>query len=234
MYAPLSCHYWIVFELTLPDYYDYAYGNPTGRAQGLGYLQELLARLTNQYITTSNSSVNVTLDNNPNTFPLGQPFYADFSHDDIIISVLTAMSMDYFRDPPSLSQYPPNSTRRFNLAHLTPFGARLITEVIGCSSPNPEAVKNSRVSYTPGQYGYDASNATNKFIRMRLNNGILPLDSLREGSCQGRTDGLCALNDFLTTQKNAGQLANYDYACFGEYNITNPINGTDFDGAIFQ
>jgi hypothetical protein len=59
---------------------------------------------TNQYITSSNSSVNYTLDNNANDFPLGAPFYADFTHDNIILSVLTAMSFDYFKSPPSLSQ----------------------------------------------------------------------------------------------------------------------------------
>lgn len=96
---------WAGFEVTLDTeyYYDYAWGNPTGRAQGIGYLQELLARLQSQYIASSDSSVNATLDNNPTTFPLGQAFYADFSHDDIIISVLTAMSMDYFKDAPDFS-----------------------------------------------------------------------------------------------------------------------------------
>lgn len=96
---------WAGFEVTLDTeyYYDYAWGNPTGRAQGIGYLQELLARLQNQYIDSSDSSVNSTLDNNPETFPLGREFYADFSHDDIIISVLTAMSMDYFKDAPDFT-----------------------------------------------------------------------------------------------------------------------------------
>lgn len=97
---------WAGFENTLDTeyYYDYAWGNPTGRAQGIGYLQELLARLQNQYIDVSDSSVNSTLDDNPASFPLGEAFYADFSHDDIIISVLTAMSMDYFKDAPDFSQ----------------------------------------------------------------------------------------------------------------------------------
>lgn len=56
------------------QYYDYGYGNPTGRAQGVGYQQELLARLLNQYITSSNSSVNSTITNNAEDFPLGRPF----------------------------------------------------------------------------------------------------------------------------------------------------------------
>jgi hypothetical protein len=64
----------------------------------------LIARLTSTYITSSDTSVNSTLDNNAQTFPLGEKFYADFTHDDIIISVLTAMSVDYYKDPPSLTQ----------------------------------------------------------------------------------------------------------------------------------
>ena len=161
---------WTGFENTLDMeyYYDYSYGSPTGRAQGIGYVQELIARLENEYIMTSNSSVNSTLDNNADDFPLGEKFYADFSHDDIIVSILTALSVDYFKSPPSLKQYPPNPNRHFVLSNITPFGARLITEVIGCSSPDPTAVAKHRTSYYPTQYGYNPANATNKFVRMRL------------------------------------------------------------------
>jgi len=220
------------------DYYDYAFGNPTGRAQGLGYVQELLARLNHTLISSSSSSVNSTLDGNATTFPIDQAFYADFSHDDIIISVLTALSLDYIRDPPSLTQFPPNPNRHFVLSHLTPFGARLITETIGCSSSDPPPVQKSRVSYTPGQYGYSASNATYKFIRMRLNHGILPLNTIRGGACgnstAGRVDGMCALEDFMRSQENSTAMANYDFSCFGNYTISDPTSGQDWDGVIFQ
>jgi hypothetical protein len=223
--------------LTDEDYYDYAYGNPTGRAQGIGYVQELMARLNHTLITSSSSSVNSTLDNNTKTFPTNQSFYADFSHDDIIISVLTALSVDYFYDPPSLTQFPPNPNRHFILSNLTPFGARLITETIGCSSPDPAPVEKSKVAYTPGQYGYDPKNATHKFIRMRLNNGIVPLNTIRGGACgtstTGRIDGMCPLQDFMSSQKNSTALANYQYACFRNYTISNATSGRDFDGTIF-
>ena len=226
---------WDSFENTLDMeyYYDYAYGNPTGRAQGLGYVQELLARLKHQYITASNSSVNSTIDNNAAQFPLSQPFYADFSHDDIIISTLTALSLDYFRDPPSLIAVPPNPNRKFILSHLTPFGARLVTEVIGCASSNPPPVPAHRTQYYPTQYGYNAANASNKFIRMRLNNGILPLHSIRGGACaNGRPDGMCAMGAFLKSQEGGETLANYQYACFGNYTIRNATSGRDYDGTI--
>ena len=225
---------WAGFEQTLDMlyYYDYSYGNPTGRAQGIGYVQELIARLTNQYITASNSSVNSTITNNPADFPLGRPFYADFSHDDILISVMTALSIDYFREAPKLNEVPPNPNRHFILSHLTPFGARLVTEVIGCSSPSPSPVASHRTQYYPSQYGYNAANASSKFVRMRLNNGILPLNTIRGGGCGNRTDGLCALSGFLASQTNANAMANYQYACFGNYSIVNATNGNDYDGTI--
>lgn len=225
---------WTGFENTLDMeyYYDYSYGSPSGRAQGIGYLQELLARLQNEYIFTSNSSVNSTITNNPEQFPLGRPFYADFSHDDILISVMTAMSLDYFKDPPSLTEYPPDPNRKFILSRITPFTARLNTEVIGCSSPNPTEQPKHRTQYSPGQYGYDATNAPHKFIRMRLNSGILPLETIRGGGCEGRSDGLCALEDFIESQKDAYELSQYNWACFGNYTIANPTSGQDFDGAV--
>lgn len=225
---------WAGFEnvLDIEYYYDYAWGNPTGRAQGIGYLQELVARLTNQYITSSNSSVNSSLTDNPTDFPLGRPFYADFGHDDIIVSILTAMSLDYFRDPPTLTQFPPDPNRHFILSKMTPFTSRLITEVIGCSSANPTPVHEHRTQYSPTQYGYNSANATHKFVRMRLNNGILPLDTIRGGDCVGRTDGMCALDSFLTSQDSSYARSNYDYACFGNWSIINPTNGSDFDGTV--
>ena len=68
---------------------------------------------------------------------------------------------------------------------------------------------------------------------MRLNNGILPLDTIRGGLCDGRTDGLCAMDKFLESQQKAYELSNYDYSCFGNYTITNVPRGDDYDGAIF-
>lgn len=226
---------WSGFEQTLDIeyYYDYAYGNPTGRAQGIGYVSELLARLTNTLITSSNTSVNASLDNNAKDFPLGRPFYLDVSHDDIIISVLTALSMDYFKDAPDVSAYPPKANRSFILSHLTPFGGRLHTEVIGCSSANPMAKANASASYYAGQNGYSKDNATHKFIRMRLNSGILPIASIRGGKCAGRTDGLCSLSNFEASQADAYELANYQYACLGNYSISNVLKGVDYDGTIY-
>lgn len=198
----------------------------------------MLARFQGTSISSSNSSVNSTLDDSDKTFPLHQSVYADFSHDDIIISVLTALSMDYFLPPPSASAFPAPAGRNFDLGKLTPFGANLITEVIGCGSKDPEAVAHPRVAYTPGQHGYDASKADNKFVRMRLNRGILPLSTIRGGDCgnstHGRMDGLCAMDDFVKSQAKAYELSNYQYACFGNYTLVNSTKPIAYDGTIVE
>lgn len=67
---------------------------------------------------------------------------------------------------------------------------------------------------------------------MRLNNGIVPLDTIRGGKCQGRTDGLCAMEDFLSSQDEAMKLANYDFACFANYTIANTSTPHDYDGTV--
>lgn len=108
-----------------------------------------------------------------------------------------------------------------------------MTETIGCGSANPVAEKTSKVQYTPTQYGYDPDNAPYKFIRMRLNHGILPLDTIRGGACKGRSDGLCEIGKFLESQSNVTALANYDYVCFGNWTISNVTSGKDFDGTLF-
>lgn len=46
----------------------------------VGYVNELLTRLTNdpKYVNNDQTQVNHTLDSSPATFPLGKSFYADF------------------------------------------------------------------------------------------------------------------------------------------------------------
>jgi hypothetical protein len=205
------------YALDLFVYNGFSFGSPSGRALGIGTLQELIARLTNQTISISNSSVNSTLDGNQNTFPLGQQFYLDMSHDFMIVGMLTAMSLDYFHQPLVLNNFPPPEDRHFKTSYVIPYAARLITEKIGCISSNPVENNVTHTQYTPTQYGYSPLNATYKFIRMRLNSGILPLSTIRGGYCSNRTDGLCSLNNFLASQSNASNEANYGNICFGNY-----------------
>ena len=222
---------WIDFEhsISLRFYGDYSFGNPTGRAQGIGYVQELLARLQNQYLYVGNTSVNSTLDSNPTTFPLEQPFYLDMTHDNMIIAALTALGLKYFRGPPTGLPYnishAPNPPETFRLSQVTPFGARLYTEVLTCSASNP-IVKKSKVKTV-----YSNPNITNgtKFIRMKLNGKTLPLHTL---GCPSRSDGICALEDFLATQLESAHKAQYNAACYGNYVVNGTISSQVSDGNL--
>ena len=68
----------------LSFWYGYGPGNPTSAAQGVGWVQELISRLTSTRITDFNSSVNGTTDSSNITFPFDQPIYVDASHDNVI------------------------------------------------------------------------------------------------------------------------------------------------------
>ncbi|TQS34057.1 hypothetical protein Golomagni_05574 [Golovinomyces magnicellulatus] len=227
---------WAGFEyyLDIKYYYNFFHGSPVGHVYGIGYLNEMFARLNHSLITTSSTSVNSSLTDNPETFPTNQAFHADFTHDVILISTLATLSLDYFHAPPNVTQFPPDPNRRFTLSQLAPFSARLITETIGCTSPNSEPRKFPRTQYTADQDGYSASNAPYKFVRMRLNNGILPLKSIRGGACgddfTGRADGMCALEDFLGIRDNITALANYQHVCFSNDTIDDLDSGKDWDG----
>ena len=66
--------------------YESAFGSPVARVQGIGYVQELVSRLTHTPIETHNSSTNATLDDNPITFPLGQSLYVDATHEVVVLN----------------------------------------------------------------------------------------------------------------------------------------------------
>lgn len=175
-------------------------------------------RLTNTTFDSSNNSIstqNTTLDSSSTYFPLDQKFYFDFSHDDVIVSSLTALNFTQFGD--YLPADKMNKDRNFVLSHITPFAARLYFEIIECGS------KNQNLN------GTSASNSTStptQYIRTVLNDAVVPMNE--DQGCKPSDDGLCLLSDFVKyQQENAPKAANFDYACFGDYNVTEPVrNGT--------
>jgi hypothetical protein len=67
-------------------WYGYGPGQPTSAAQGIGYVQELVSRLTQTRITDFNTSVNGTIASSNVTFPLNQPIFVEATHDTVITS----------------------------------------------------------------------------------------------------------------------------------------------------
>lgn len=67
-------------------WYNAGFGSPVARAMGIGYVQELVSRLTHTPIETHNTSTNGTLNDNPITFPLNNALYVDASHETVILN----------------------------------------------------------------------------------------------------------------------------------------------------
>ncbi|KAG6005252.1 hypothetical protein E4U21_000289 [Claviceps maximensis] len=177
--------------------------SPTGRAVGIGYQQEIMARLKNHTLGYSGSQINVTLDNNTETFPLNQSLYFDFSHDTNIASILTAFGLRQFAEDLPATHYPGH--HNFTVSHVTPFGARLDMEII--QTPKP---------VSPHRDGYLQGGAT-KYIHFVLNQRTLPLGKSFPECDPERRDGWCELDTFLRIQEGMPARAQFEHACFGDY-----------------
>ncbi|KAM7191042.1 Histidine phosphatase superfamily [Naviculisporaceae sp. PSN 640] len=144
---------------TLGKWYGYGPGNPLGPTQGVGYVNELIARMTGKPVN-DHTSTNSTLDSDPTTFPLDKVLYADFGHDNDMVSVLGALGIY------DLGLFVSNSTRMeesqtggFSARWTVPFAARIYFEKMKCASTEGELVRilvNDRVVDLGGGCNSDA------------------------------------------------------------------------------
>ncbi|KAG0700013.1 histidine phosphatase superfamily [Suillus ampliporus] len=177
-------------------------GNPTAAAQGLGYVQELAARLTQTPITVWNSSTNSTLDSSKITFPLDQPIYVDATHDIVIANIVTALNLTSLaaNGPLPTDHIPLN--RSYIVSQIAPFACQLVTQVLSCPASGEPS-----------------------HIRLILNDGVVPLTGIH--GCTENLDGLCALPSFISgMHERIGQI-NFAHDCFANYTMPNPDNIVD-------
>lgn len=159
---------------TLDKWYGYGKGNPLGPTQGVGYVNELIARLTNTPVK-DNTSTNRTLDSNPVTFPLNRTVYADFSHDNDISSVLAALGL--YSGTKNLSNTTiqgTDETNGFSAAWTVPFASRMYVEKLQCTGESEE------------------------YVRVIVNGRVMPMEF-----CGGDEYGRCALSKFVESQSFA-------------------------------
>jgi hypothetical protein len=131
------------------------------------------------------------------------------------MSILTAFGFTQFAALLNETAYP--GPHNLTVSHLEPFAARLDIELI--RTPMPLAPNRS---YTPG------GNATT-YIHFLLNQRTLPLGFSFSECGADRLDGWCELDIFLKEQEKSTPLANYDFACNGDYDAA-PY-GTIWNGA---
>lgn len=169
---------------TLGKYYGYSHGNPLGPTQGVGFVNELIARLTSSEVQ-DHTSTNRTLDGSKAMFPLGKQLYADFSHDNDMMGIFAAFG--FYEELPLL----PNTTvveapdaHGFSAAWLCPFAARAYFEKMQCSGNDEE------------------------LVRVLINGRVLPLTQ-----CDGDEFGRCTLDAFIRSLSFASHGGYWDQ-CF--------------------
>lgn len=169
---------------TLGKYYGYSVGNPLGATQGVGYVNELLARLTEKPVE-DNTNTNSTLDSDPKTFPLDRKVYADFSHDNDISGVLAALGL--YNETKPLSNTTIESTKDtggFSAAWTVPFASRLYVEKLQCKHEEEE------------------------YVRIIVNDRVHPMKF-----CDADKHGRCKLSKFVESQEFARTGGNWG-GCF--------------------
>ncbi|OGM51096.1 phytase [Aspergillus bombycis] len=202
------------YHLDMRLYGASAFGSPTGRAQGIGYILELAARLEERLITSSDTSINTTYDSDAATFPFHQPLYMDMTHDKVIIGTTTALGLQYFNYGPRgmPSKVAHAVPRTFRLNKVAPFGARLISEVWTCPEEARIEVLDSTLYVNPDLS--DTQNTTD-YIRFVLNGAPLPTSNLV--GCEHSTNGFCKVTNFLNAVPILKKKAMYQQACYGNF-----------------
>ncbi|GAW07716.1 phosphoglycerate mutase-like protein [Lentinula edodes] len=181
------------YEMDLDKYYGTGYGQPLGPVEGIGYINELIARLTSSPVNDT-TQTNSTLDRSPVTFPLDRTIYADFSHDNQLIAIYTAMGL--FKQPRALD--PTNSdvdstNRTWITSQLVPFSARMVIEKIQCG------------------IGSSRQDEDEDYLRILVNDAVQSLDF-----CAGVSkEGICRVSEFVESQSYATNGGNGDWQkCF--------------------
>ncbi|KAK1563969.1 histidine acid phosphatase [Colletotrichum navitas] len=167
---------WMNYEYyeTLGKYYGWSYGNPLGPTQGVGFTNELIARLTQQPVV-DHTSTNSTLTRDPATFPLNKKIYADFTRGNTMVAIYSAMGL--YKDIQPLSK-----TRRtsaveaggFQTSWLIPFASRMYVEKMKCDKTDEE------------------------MVRVLVNDRVMPLSG-----CGADKLGRCTLGRFVESMKFA-------------------------------
>jgi hypothetical protein len=116
-------------------WYRVGEGSAFGHIMGAGWVNELLARLRDR-VPEDTTTVNRTLDGNPRTFPRGgNRLFVDFTHDNEMVEIMTALGVRKLRTKLPTSHIPTDehTRNRFVLADLVPFGARWAVERVVCT-----------------------------------------------------------------------------------------------------
>ncbi|KZV73339.1 phosphoglycerate mutase-like protein [Peniophora sp. CONT] len=185
------------YHTDLIFWYSNGPGGTSVAAQGIGYVQELIARLTQTPLISFDTTTNATLDASNVTFPLDQPIFVDASHDTFISAIAVALNLTALARGGPLPTDRIAKDRRWIVSHISPFSTNLVAQVLSCPA-----------------------NGTATHIRWIFNDAVVPLTGVR--GCAEDKNGLCELNAYIEGTK--ARIAEVDFAfdCFANYTVPDP------------
>lgn len=158
-----------------------SYGESLGPVQGVGYVNELLARLTGRPVQDH------TQHNASFPFPLSRSFYADFTHENLMIAEYSAIGLFNITDHP-LHTKKMHVDRRWIASAMVPFSSRMVVERLTCAD------------------GDKTGKEQKEFVRIIVNNALQPLEF-----CSGAKRGMCPLDAFVKSQGYARRSGDGDF-----------------------
>ncbi|KAH9883245.1 acid phosphatase [Xylariomycetidae sp. FL2044] len=181
------CYLYTVDEWHGYDYYQslgkwYGFGDgnpPLGPTQGVGFVNELVARLTGQPVQ-DHTTTNSTLDGSERTFPLDGVLYADFSHDNDMAGVFAALGLYNGTKPLSnTTKESPTALGGYSASWTVPFAARMYVEKMRCEEGG-------------GGDEEREGEEEEELVRILVNDRVIPLEN-----CDADGLGRCALSKFV-------------------------------------
>ncbi|KLT42693.1 phosphoglycerate mutase-like protein [Cutaneotrichosporon oleaginosum] len=234
-------------------WYAASFGSPVARAEGLGWMQELTARLTHTPLTQFNSSVNSTLHDDIH-FPVNEPLYVDFTHDTTFAQLLPTLNLTTFasQGPPPLDHIPKNWP--FVSSKFAPFATNLQVQVLSCAThrktsvdddekegwwPFKPADEEATVETTYDKRDVDDGEsdveresddeaekqpeASDKGRFVRIILNDAPVPLTGIRGCEKNSDGLCDISAFVSSMHTLIGETNFAQACHEDYDFRDEV-----------
>jgi len=201
------------YSLDLYFWYDSAFGSPFGKILGIGYVQELVARLTKTPIPVHNTSTNGTLDDNPITFPLdGRSLYVDATHEVVVLQILTALGLTSLAEAGPLPYDHIPKKRSFRSSYLAPFATNIQFQLLSCADPSLTSTEQ---------------------IRVIINDGVVPLSPLK-GCPQDLKHGMCPVDRFVEGLKENIPKLDWEWYCNANWTLPKGDKWMTVDGTVHK
>ncbi|TIA87770.1 hypothetical protein E3P99_02972 [Wallemia hederae] len=207
------------YSWDLSFYYDAGFGSPTARAQGLGWVEETLARLEKKTPAPYDSTTNSTLDEDPVTFPLDMPIYTDFSHDTVIANIVATLNLTQFATPLPSNKIPRESrhTTRWRTSHISPFAGNLVLQVLNCRGDDTAASAKAQDEDAWEITKTHKVPPAGKYVRLALNDAVHDLSSGLD--CPFDDEGLCPFDRFTSSLRTVRDEIDFAKDCHGKWSM---------------